>query len=468
MARLSKRIPSTVVEEVVLFTSVLKWFAISLITGVVVGITATAFLKALERSMNYLSQYSYYFLLLPAGMFLSALSIKYLAPEAVGHGTEKVIEAVHKKAGKISIPVIPVKFIATIITLSTGGSVGKEGPCAQIGGGVASLLAELFRFEGNDRRKLVICGISAGFSTVFGTPIAGAIFGIEVLYIGNVFYEALFPSFVSGMVAYQTAQFLGLSYYYHALEFSPIFDRSFVIEIAMAGLFFGFVSLIFVESMSFFDELSKRIRIWGPLKAAVAGGVLAVMALIVGREFLGLGLSTIRSTLEGSEVGWYYFFLKIIFTSLTLAFGGSGGVVTPIFFVGATSGALFARLTGADVSTFAAIGLVSVLAGAANTPISASIMAIELFGSKIGPYAAIICIISYLFTGHRSVYPSQVVIRTKSPSVYVEAGKVVEEIEIEVKPRKGTLFGIMLRCIEGAMALLDKAHEYIRKRQQRL
>ncbi|RME66579.1 MAG: chloride channel protein, partial [Nitrospirae bacterium] len=113
-------------------------------------------------------------------MFLSSLMVRYLAPEAVGHGTEKVIEAVHRKAGKISLPVIPVKFTATIVTLATGGSVGKEGPCAQIGGGVASLFADILRFDDRDRRKLVICGISAGFSTVFGTPIAGAIFGIEV------------------------------------------------------------------------------------------------------------------------------------------------------------------------------------------------------------------------------------------------------------------------------------------------
>lgn len=468
MAKLPEKLPSSVVEEIVLLTSVLKWLLLSILTGLLVGLSATAFLFALERSIQYTSQFGFYFLLLPIGMFLSALIVKYIAPEAVGHGTEKVIEAVHKKAGKISFPVIPVKFIATIVTLSTGGSVGKEGPCAQIGGGVASLLADCLRFSDYDRRKLVICGISAGFSTVFGTPIAGAIFGIEVLYVGNIFYDALFPSFVSGMVAFQVAHFLGLTYYHHPISFAPLFSQSFIIEVALAGLFFGGVSFLFVETMEFFNEVNKKLNLWRPFKAFLGGSGLVILALLFGRDFLGLGLPVIKNALDGAKIVWYFFFLKMLFTSITLAFGGSGGIVTPLFFVGAASGSLFAAITGADRATFAAIGMVSVLAGAANTPISASIMAVELFGAKIGPYAAIICIISYLLTGHRSVYPSQVIVRTKSPSVYVEPGRVIEDLEsVEVKPRKGTLFDLMLKCIEGAMAFLTKSYEYIKKKKEK-
>lgn len=459
-------LPSEVTEEIALFTSVIKWFVLSIVTGLGVGGAATGFLIALDAATTYTGQFSFYFLLLPFGMFLSSLMVRYIAPEAVGHGTEKVIEAVHRRAGKISLPVIPVKFLATIITISTGGSVGKEGPCAQIGGGVASLFADILRFDDRDRKKLVICGISAGFSTVFGTPIAGAIFGIEVLYVGNIFYDALFPSFVSGVVAFQVAQWLGLKYLHMPGAFEAVFTGSFVVEAALAGIFFGLVALLFVETMEAAYRANLRLNIWPPLKALLAGAALAVLALLFGRNFLGLGLPVIKTTLEGTPSPWYYFIVKMVFTSATLAFGGSGGIVTPLFFVGATAGSLFALITGSDPATFAAIGMVSVLSGAANTPISASIMAIEMFGTKIGPYTAVVCIISYLITGHRSVYPSQMIVRTKSPTVLVETGRLLEEIEtVKVSPRRGTLFDLMLRCIDRAMGWLQKAKEIINRKR---
>ncbi|RME64438.1 MAG: voltage-gated chloride channel, partial [Nitrospirae bacterium] len=319
-----------------------------------------------------------------------------------------------------------------------------------------------------DRRKLVICGISAGFSTVFGTPIAGAIFGIEVLYVGNIFYDALFPSFVSGVVAYQVAQWLGLKYLHMPGAFEAVFAGSFVVEAALAGIFFGLVSLVFVETMEAMYRISMKITIWPPLRAFTGGIVIAVLAVLFGRDFLGLGLPVIKTTLEGTPSPWYYFLAKMLFTSATLAFGGSGGIVTPIFFVGATAGSLFAVITKSDPATFAAVGMVSVLAGAANTPISASIMAIEMFGTKIGPYAAVVCIISYLITGHRSVYPSQMIVRTKSPTVLVETGKLLEEIErVEITPRRGTLFDLMLRCIDRAMAWLQWARELISRKKNK-
>ena len=149
------------------------------------------------------------FFLLPVGLFLSVVLTKYLAPDAEGHGTEKVIEAVHKHSGKINAAVVPVKIIATIITLASGGSAGKEGPCAQIGAGLSSIFADLFRFNESERKKLVICGISGGFAAVFGTPIAGAIFGVEVLFAGSILYDVLLPSFISGIMAYQVSKSLG-------------------------------------------------------------------------------------------------------------------------------------------------------------------------------------------------------------------------------------------------------------------
>ncbi|HUL36262.1 MAG TPA: chloride channel protein, partial [Thermodesulfobacteriota bacterium] len=168
-------------------------------TGAIVGLSTTVFLKTLNWSTEFCSHFTYYFFLVPIALFTSALMIKYLAPDAEGHGTEKVIEAIHKNSGKIKPIVVPIKLIATIITLALGGSAGKEGPCAQIGAGLSSIFADILRVDDHDRRKLVICGISAGFAAVFGTPIAGSIFGIEVLFVGSILYEVLLPSFIAGI-----------------------------------------------------------------------------------------------------------------------------------------------------------------------------------------------------------------------------------------------------------------------------
>ena len=254
----------------------------------------------------------------------------------------------------------------------------------------------------------MICGVSAGFASVFGVPISGAIFGLEVLYVGRIFYDALFPSLVSGIVSYQVSSNFGIKYFYRPINLAPIFSQTFFIKVALAGIFFGLCSFLLVEVLKLSDWLSKKLHIWLPLKGIIGGLVLVLLAFIVSSQYLGLGLETIQNCLEGGKIIWYAFLAKILFTSITLCFGGNGGIVTPIFFIGATSGVLFAEIFKLDIATFSALGLVSLLAGSANTPIAASIMAVELFGTKIAPYAALACVVSFLMTGHRSVYPSQV------------------------------------------------------------
>lgn len=421
-------------EETIIFFTILRWFVLATIIGVIVGFSTTVFLKALDWSIRLSSQYPYYFVLLPIALFSSILLTQYLAPTAEGHGTEKVIEAVHKHSGKIQTLVVPVKFVTTIITIALGGSVGKEGPCAQIGGGLASIVADLFRFDERDRKKLVVCGISAGFASVFGTPIAGAIFGVEVLFVGAIVYDVLLPSFVAGIISYQVSSTLGITYFYHPIEFVPVFSQSFFIKVVLAGIFFGICSVFLIEVLKFGKKLAEIKAIWGPWKGIVGGALLVGCVFLFSGQYLGLGLETIEASLKGERIIWYAFILKAIFTSITLNFGGSGGIVTPIFFIGATSGVFVAEILNVDPATFAAIGLVSLLAGAANTPIAASIMAVEYFGAKVAPYAAIACVVSFVMTGHRSVYPSQVLAIEKSRFIEATLGKEVEEIESHVRP----------------------------------
>ncbi len=399
---------SIIEREKELFIGIIKWILFASCIGGIVGVSSAFFIKALEWGIAAAGGHWYYFLLLPLALVASDIIVRRLAPEASGHGTEKVIEAVHLRSGKIKFLVVPVKAVATIVTIAFGGSAGKEGPCAQIGAGLSSAVADILRMKDEDRKKLVICGISAGFSAVFGTPIAGAIFGIEVIYVGSVLYEVMLASFIAGIISYQVASMLGVSYAYHYTSIIPEFNEMMFLTVIMAGVIFGAGSLLTIEAFSYVHRLVGNVKVSSTVKALVGGCVLVVLALALSTQYLGLGTGLIERSLEGGPVDLYGFLAKIAFTSVTLGVGGSGGVITPIFAIGATLGSAFAQVCGLSVPMFAAIGLVSVLAGTTKTPIASSIMAIELFGPYIGPYAAVACIISFIISGPRSVYPSQV------------------------------------------------------------
>lgn len=438
----------SVTESTVLFLSIIKWVSLATVAGAVVGLAVSLFLKSLTWGIALTSPHSYFFWLLPVSLFLSSLMIKYIAPDAKGHGTEKVIEAVHRRAGRIPLLVVPVKAAATLVTLALGGSVGKEGPCAQIGAGLTSLFSDIFRFDDHDRKKMVICGISAGFASVFGTPIAGSIFGVEVLFVGAIMYDVLLPSFVAGITSYQVSSWLGVAYFHEPINVVPVFTELFAAKVLLAGVFFGLCSIILIASLHWGERLSNRIRVWAPLKGAIGGVLLVGLTYVFSDRYLGLGLDSVQSSLRGNGTDWYAFLIKPIFTSLTLNFGGSGGIVTIIFFEGATAGVTFAHLLQMDPSTLAAIGIVAVLAGSANTPIAASIMSVELFGPAIAPYATLACVVSFLMTGHRSVYPSQVLSISKSPSLQVDLGREIEEIQATLNLRKKGFISRIFRLIK--------------------
>jgi H+/Cl- antiporter ClcA len=432
-------------ESSVLFVSIVKWLFLASCIGIIVGISTTVFLKVLGLGISTVARHQYYYYLLPAALFLSVLIVKVFAPDAEGHGTEKIIEAVHRHSGKMNLAVVPVKLIATVITIAFGGSAGKEGPAAQIGAALSSGFARLLRFGDQERKKLVICGISAGFATVFGTPIAGALFGVEVLFVGSMLYEVLLPSFVAGIVGYQVSSSMGVTYFHGPISLIPSFSSYFFLKVCLAGLIFGLCSLMLIEALGLFHNLGRRLRIWAPWKGLIGGTVLAALGFAVSSRYFGLGLETIESALRGEHVPEAAFALKTVFTSITLGFGGSGGIITPIFFVGASVGSTFGSLMGYDTALFSAIGMVALLAGAANTPISSSIMAIELFGPAIAPYAAVACIISFLMTGHRSVYPSQILSLAKSSSLSVPKGS-------DMKDAKNIAFSPGQKSISGAIA----------------
>jgi H+/Cl- antiporter ClcA len=425
-----------------------------------VGLGTRVFLWSLARSADAARDLTHGvvppFVLLPLALPACVWVIRTFAADARGHGTEAVIAAVHQRSGRIDWLVAPVKLSATLLTLAFGGSVGKEGPAAQIGAALTSLFADVLRLNDEDRRRLVICGISAGFASVFGTPVSGALFGIEVLYLGRLDYGVIFPALVAGIVGHLVC---GVRPPFAASPgtFSDVSQvRTILITIA-AGALLGLVALLLIESLRFSERLVRRFESHPYLVAAAGGTALTALYAIAGDSYAGLGTDTINGVLAGTTVvTGMAFLLKIVATSITLETGGSGGIVTPIFFVGATSGAVLARVFGVPSPLLAAVGFVAVLAAAANTPIAAAVMAMEILPASDGVYAALAATTAFLMVGHRSVYASQKLGLSKSAGLEIELGVSIGDVDrAAVRIRKGSLTQRLHDLVQGPEAQGD-------------
>jgi len=431
-------------EHTALLISTLKWALLGTTAGVCVGLGTRVFLWALVRSADWARALTPgrvpVFIVLPVALPLCVWIIRTFAADARGHGTEAVIAAVHQRAGRVDWLVAPVKLSATVVTLAFGGSVGKEGPAAQIGAALTSLFADILRLRDEDRRRLVICGISAGFAAVFGTPVSGALFGIEVLYLGQIDYTVIFPALVAGIVAHLVC---GVQPPFPALG-TPFADTRQVMTMFImlaCGALFGLIALLLIELLRFFERALRRFERQPYLLSAAGGVALVLLYLGAGDSYAGLGTDTINGVLAGTTTVFAgAFLLKMLATSITLETGGSGGIVTPIFFVGATSGAALAPVFGMPPAFLGAVGLVALLAAAANTPIAAAVMAMELLPGPEGVYAALAASTAFLMVGHRSVYASQKIGLSKSAGLDLDLGGPIGEVNRgSVRIRKGSL-----------------------------
>jgi H+/Cl- antiporter ClcA len=437
-------------EHTALLISTFKWALLGAVAGLCVGLGTRAFLWALKASGEWVGRIRMgplpYYVLLPLALPACVWLIRTFAPTAKGHGTEAVIAAVHQRSGRINWKVAPIKLLATVLTLAFGGSVGKEGPCAQIGAAISSLFADLMRLNDEDRRRLVICGIGGGFAAVFGTPVSGALFGIEVLYLGRIEYSVLFPCLVSGIVAHLVC---GVRAPVPALtETLASYRQTEVVLLAIAfGAAFGIAALILIETMRALEKGLRRFE-GHPYLVACGGGIfLALFYTLVGARYAGLGTDTIEAALSGTaSIALLAFFWKIIASSVTLETGGSGGIVTVLFFIGSTSGAALARIFHLPIGAFAAFGFVSVVAAAANTPIAAAVMGMELLPGDVGVYAALAAGTAFLMVGHRSVYASQKIGLSKSAGLDVRLDVPIGELtRAGFRVREGSLTERVLR-----------------------
>lgn len=383
-----------------------KWLVMSSIVAVLAGSASALFLFALDQATAWRDAHRAVIWLLSLAGFGVGL-VYHLVGKPVEGGNNLVIDEIHDPKKIIPLRMVPLVLAGTVISHLFGASVGREGTAVQMGAALADQLTRLFRMASDDRRVLLMTGMSAGFAAVFGTPLAGAIFGLEVLAIGRLRHDALFPCIVAAILADQVCLAWGVHHIHYAIgTIAPMGFRG-IGAVVAAGVVFGVVGMVFAASTRRVSALAKRCIRYAPLRPAVGGSIIAVAVWALdGYHYIGLGIPDIVRSFQQPMAPWD-FLGKLLLTVTSLGTGFKGGEVTPLFYIGATLGNALAPLLHLPFAMLAGIGFVAVFAGAANTPLATTLMAMELFGPAIGPYAAIACVTAYLCSGHAGIYHAQ-------------------------------------------------------------
>ncbi len=401
--------------------SVVRWAVIVTPMAVSVGSLCALFLWALDQATRLRFQYPWLLFGLPVAGAAIGLLYQWKGRAAQG-GANLIVEQIHEPGGGVPLRMAPLILVSTVVTHLFGGSAGREGTAVQMGGSLASGVAKLFRLDADDVRILLMAGIAAGFGAVFGTPIAGAVFALEVLAVGRIQYVALAPCLAAAILADWACHAWGVHHtLYHISYLGQAADGGFHIEpwllakIALCGVAFGLVGLVFAEANHIFSALMKQVVPSPPMRPFVGGLIVIGLVYLCGtRDYLGLGVwspepgaVTISSLFDGAHIHAWSWALKLVFTTVTLGSGFKGGEVTPLFFIGAALGNALSGVFGAPTDLLAAIGFVAVFAGASNTPLACTLMGVELFGSTHTVYIAVGCWVAYLCSGHSGIYLSQ-------------------------------------------------------------
>ncbi len=395
------------------------------------GTASALLLVSLDWATKLRESHLWIVALLPVAGVAVGLLYRYLGSKVEG-GNNLILEElhteVHDPSAVIPLRMTPLILIGTVVTHLFGGSAGREGTAIQTGASLADQICRPLRMSRAQRRIVLMMGISAGFASVFGTPLAGTVFGLEVLTVGSLTYEAIAPCTVAAFIGEMVTTAWGVHHTVYTVNSVPEMNLTrFFLAIA-AGAAFGVMAKAFAELTHAIKHLAEEHIAWPPLRPFVGGAIVAAVVLSLGTahtsRYLGLGIAEIVAAFH-QPLPVYDFGVKTLFTSLTLGMGFKGGEVTPLFFIGATMGNALAHILPLPPSLLAGMGFVAVFAGAANTPIASTLMAMELFGAEAGPFAGIACIVSYLFSGHRGIYTSQRTAHRKHTSFANEDGTVL-------------------------------------------
>ena len=401
-------------EQVALGSHLVRWIVLGAVSGALAGVSSFVFLEGLNRVTAFRLSHTWLLWLLPVAGLVIGLAYHYVGGKS-GQGNALLIDQIHEPTEWVPKRMAPLVLLGTWATHLFGGSAGREGTALQMSGSLTDAVARVLGLDDEDRKMLLIAALAGGFGAVFGVPLAGAVFALEVQSIGRIRYEALVPALTASLVGDLVMSGLGYEHYARQ-QFDVTLNAALVGKVAVAGLVFGLAGAAFAELTHAIKRLMASRVGWPPLRPVIGGVAVIGLAGLFGQDYLGLSLPLIDRALAGEQLSFAVFALKIVFTAVTLGCAFPGGEVTPLFVIGATLGAALATPLHLPVALLAAVGFVAVFAGAANVPLACTIMGVELFGAGAMMPIAVGCVISYVFSSHRGIYPTQRIHTAKGPT----------------------------------------------------
>ena len=395
----------------------IKWVIFSMLVGLIVGLCGTAFYKGLYFVTQTRIEHPWLIFLLPfAGLLI--VGLYHALKNSNDGGTNLVISAIHS-GDELPLRMAPLIFISTLITHLFGGSAGREGAALQMGGSIGNSLGKLFRFDEKDKHIMIMCGMSAAFSSLFGTPMAAAIFSMEMISVGVMHYSALVPCVISSLIANGVASKFDVKNEFFLIDEIPKFNIITAIQISILAALCALLSIVFCILLHKTQDLYKKVFKNQYLRVFAGGCFVLAATLIVGSQtYNGTGMNIIDNCISGT-VRPEAFILKMLFTALTLGAGYKGGEIVPSFCTGAAFGCLYGNLFGFSPTLCTAVGMTSVFCGVTNCPITSLLISFELFGYDGMPYFLLSIAFSYMFSGYFGLYHSQKIVYSKYKTNYI-------------------------------------------------
>ncbi|SDD48033.1 H+/Cl-antiporter ClcA [Algoriphagus faecimaris] len=384
-----------------------RWLLLGLLIGLLAGSASAFFLIALDWATNFREAHLWIIALLPLGGFLIGWTYYKIGQNSV-KGNNLLLDELYQTQYPIPLRMTPLVLFGTIFTHFFGGSAGREGTAVQMGGSLADQLSKYIRISQEDRRILLIGGVAGGFASVFGTPLAGAIFALEWMHQGKFRWKSLIPAFLTAFIAHWVCAILwGVAHTHYEIPEIATHTWINLAWVIPAAIAFGLSGRLFAECTHFFSKLFSQQITWPPLRPLIGGLLIAIFVWISdSTTYIGLGVPRIVEAFE-TPLPWYDWIAKTGLTGFTLGAGFKGGEVTPLFFTGATLGNALSAWIPLPLALLAGMGFVGVFSGATNTPMACTVMGMELFGYEAGIFLALSCGIAYVFSGKGSIYSSQ-------------------------------------------------------------